>query len=142
MAAANRLTLVLPVLRLLALAVAGFFAVTLILPIDTMGDPAFDIPQLRARWFTGFGIVWLQLALIVGLVFWAIKRPSWAVTAALVSTAVALGLMVVEEGQLIRHGALILPHDAAMFRLNTNRVMTCVFSLATLLALWRVDARV
>lgn len=125
----------------MAIAVAAFFATTLVMPLDTVGDPAFDIPMLRARWFTGFGIVWLHLALVLGLIWRMIRLPSLLTAMGLACLATALVLMLVEEGQLIRHGSLILPHEAAQFRLNFNRVMTALLALVGLIAVWRLDAR-
>lgn len=129
------------VLRLLALAVTGFFAATLILPLDTVGDPAFDVPMLRARWYFGFGLFWLHLALLAGLFWQMIRAPGLAAAAALALTATGLVLILAEESQLIRHGDLILPHDASMFRLKLNRLATAALSLSALIAVWRLHAR-
>lgn len=128
-------------LRLAAVIVAGFFLVTVFLPLDTLGDPAFDIPQTRRGWFKGWGVIWVHLGLVLGLIWRMARLPGWAVAAALAASATALVLMVAEEGQLIRHGALILPYDASMTRLNVNRFGTAALSVAALIALWRVDAR-
>jgi hypothetical protein len=128
-------------LRVPALAVACFFAATLVLPLTTMGDPAFDIPLLRARWYSGFGVVWLHLALVLGLIWRMARHPGWAPAAGLIASATALILMLAEEGQLVQHGSLTLPHADALFRLNANRVMTALLSLAALIAVWRLNEK-
>lgn len=129
------------ILGLAGLYVAGFFMATLVLPLDTLGDPAFDIPQLRRRWFEGFGVNWIHIGLVLGLIWRMARHPGRAVAVALAASATALTLMQVEEEQLIRHGTLILPHDASMFRLNVNRFGTAALSVIALLAFWRAHAR-
>lgn len=78
---------------LLALAlVAGFFAVTLVLPLTTMGDPTYDIAMLRARWWVGFGIIYLQIGIVIGLalLLWHGAKV-WIILASALTVAGALG---------------------------------------------------
>jgi hypothetical protein len=128
-------------LRIAALIVAGCFVATFLVPFDTMGDPAFEIIQLRRSWFLGYGVIWLHIALVIGLIWRMARHPGWAVAAALAASATAFVLMNVEQGQLIGPDAMILSHNAVMSRLNVNRFGTAALSVIAFLALWRVDAR-
>lgn len=121
--------------------VAVFFAATAVLPLSTMGDPSYDIPMLRTRWFGQFGVVWsLLFALLSSLLLAVLRRSLAAVGAAVALLAVGYA-MVTEEGRFIEYGLLIGAHDEAMVRLAWARGVTLALSLAAVALLWRVDVR-
>ena len=121
--------------------VAGFFALTLIWPLSTMGDPAYDIPMLRARWYGGFYIFVPHL--LAGLVAGALAvrhRSPWALASAVLSMA-AFWVIFTEEARFIRFGDLILPAEATLPRLWLSKIASFGLSLTALTALWRGHAR-
>lgn len=121
--------------------VAGFFALTLIFPLSTMGDPAFATPMLRARWYDGFLVFVPHLVAFLGALWLALRgRSLWAFAAAVLSLA-AFGVFFTEQDRLIRYGDLILPHDQAMAQLWLSRWACFGLALSATLALWREHAR-
>lgn len=124
-----------------AVLVAGFFALTLVFPLSTMGDPAFDIPMLRARWYGAFYVFVAHLAAFVGALVLAWRwRSLWALASAVLSLA-AFAVFFVEEGRIIRYGDLILPHDLAMPLVFQSQLATFGLAAAAAVALWRAYAR-
>lgn len=124
-----------------AVLVAGFFALTLVFPLSTMGDPAFDTPLLRVRWYGGFFVFVPHLIAFLGALWLALRgRSLWALAAAGLSLA-AFAVFVTEQDRLIRYGDLILPHDQAMAQLWVSRWASFGLALGAALALWRDHAR-
>lgn len=126
----------------LAAGVALFLAATLVLPLNTMGDPVFDTAMLRARWYTGWGVLAAHIAAILGMAALAITggRRGWAIAALLAGLA-AMAVMVVEESRMISYGALIGPPDAAALRLTISRWAAFVLQTLSVFALWTAHAR-
>ena len=117
--------------------VAAFFAVATLLPLDTMGDPAWDIPMLRARWYFGYLIFYVHLAAIVlTAIFGAARRSLWG-GVALGLLGACLYVMLTEEPRFQAHGDLAGRHADAMVLLAWSRGATLVLSVAAVLALWR-----
>lgn len=119
-----------------------FLMVTLVLPIDTVGDPVFDTALLRARWYSGWGVLATHIAAILGMAALAITggRRGWAI-AALLAGLVAMAVMVVEESRMISYGALIGPPDAAALRLTISRWAAFLLQAFSVFALWTAHAK-
>ena len=117
---------------------AGYFAVTLVLPLRTMGDPIYDTAMLRARWYGAWGVVWCHLLALLGAVALLVAGPRrrWALVALLAGVG-ALGVIIVEEGRVIRFGDLIEPRELAAWRLMAGRWASALLSGGMLFALWR-----
>ena len=126
----------------LGVGVALFLMITLVLPLDTMGDPVFDTALLRARWYTGWGVLVAHIAATLGMVALAITggRRGGAI-AALLACLAAMRVMVVEEGRMISHGALSGPPDAAALRLTISRWAAFVLQTLSISALWTAHAK-
>ena len=121
--------------------VAGFFGLTMTFPLSTMGDPAFDTPLLRVRWYGGFLVFVPHLVAFWGALWLAFRgRSLWALAAAILSLA-AFGVFFTEQDRLIRYGDLILPHEQAMAQLWLSRWACFGLALSAALALWRDHAR-
>ncbi len=127
----------------LGVGVALFLMVTLVLPLETVGDPVFDTAQLRARWYTGWGVLVAHITATFGMAALAITggRRGWAIAAMLAGLA-AMTVMVVEESRMISHGALIGPPDASALRLTISRWAAFVLQSLSLFALWKAHARI
>ena len=67
----------------LGVGVALFLMITLVLPLETVGDPVFDAALLRARWYTGWGVLVAHIAATLGMAALAITggRRGWAIAA-------------------------------------------------------------
>jgi len=130
---------------LLALAlVAGFFAVTLVLPLTTMGDPTYDIAMLRARWWVGFGIIYLQIGIVIGLalLLWHGAKV-WIILASALTVAGGFGIAM-EEGRIIAYGDVIGSYQDATQRLMISRWAsfgTCIAALMSGLLAARRELR-
>lgn len=126
----------------LGVGVALFLMITLVLPMDTMGDPVFDTALLRARWYTGWGVLAAHIAATFGMAALAVTggQRGWAIAALLASLA-AMTVMVVEESRMISYGALIGPPDAAALRLTISRWAAFVLQTLSLFALWNAHAK-
>lgn len=126
----------------LGAAVTLFLMATLVLPLETVGDPVFDTALLRARWYAGWGVMAAHITAIFGMAALAITggRRAWAIAALLAGLA-AMTVMVVEESRMISYGALIGPHDAAALRLMISRWAAFVLSTLSLFALWTAHAK-
>lgn len=126
----------------LGVGVALFLAITLVLPMDTMGDPVFDTALLRARWYTGWGVLAAHIAVTFGMAALAVTggRRGWAIAALLAGLA-AMTVLVVEESRMISYGALIGPPDAAALRLTISRWAAFVLQTLSLFALWNAHAK-
>ncbi len=121
--------------------VAGFFALTLVLPLNTMGDPAYDIPMLRVRWYLGFFIfVPHMVAVLGGLALTIRHRSLWHLARVLASLA-NFALFFVEEGRFIRYGDLTMPHEVAMPLLWQSRAACAALAGLCALMFWRGHAR-
>lgn len=121
--------------------VAAFFAATLVLPLTTMGDPAYDIPMLRQRWYSGlFVFVPHLVAVLGGLALTIRARSPWPLAAALSSLA-AFGMFFVEEGRFIRYGDLTMAHDLAMPLLWQSRAGCAALAALSAALFWRGHAR-
>lgn len=122
-------------LVLLGLAVvAGFFAVTLVLPLSTMGDPTYDTAMLRTRWWAGLYLPLVQLAAVLVLAgLWLRGAKGWIGLALLCSVA-GLGVMMFEEISIIQYGDLRGTPDAAALRLAISRWATFGLTLVALVA--------
>jgi hypothetical protein len=125
----------------LLLAVFVFFAVTLVMPISTMGDPVYDTAMLRARWYGGFGIAHSQIVAIPLLILLTLtagdKRATVLTLAALVASVLLFVGFILEEGRIIQYGDLIGPRDAAERRLLISRLGTFGLSLIAVISLWQ-----
>jgi|GEM_PF-3706551 len=121
--------------------VAGFFALTFVFPLNTMGDPAYDIAMLRARWY-GDGLIFVPHGIAtLGAGWLAVRQHSlWALFAALFALA-TFAVFFGEEGRFIRYGSPTMPHEEAMPKLFLSRLATLGLSLLALFSLWRTDAR-
>jgi hypothetical protein len=126
----------------LGVGVALFLMITLVLPMDTMGDPVFDTALLRARWYTGWGVLAAHIAVTFGMAALAVTggRRGWAIAALLAGLA-AMTVLVVEESRMISYGALIGPPDAAALRLTISRWAAFVLQTLSLFALWNAHAK-
>ena len=126
----------------LVVGVALFLMITLVLPLDTMGDPVFDTALLRARWYKGWAVLAAHIAATLGMAALAITggRRGWAI-AALMAGLAAMTVMVVEESRIISHGALIGPPDAAALRLTISRWAAFVLQTLSISALWTAHAK-
>ena len=126
----------------LGVGVALFLMITLVLPLDTMGDPVFDTALLRARWYKGWGVLAAHIAATLGMAALAITggRRGWAIAALLAGLA-AMTVMVVEESRMISYGALIGPPDAAALRLTISRWTAFVLQTLSISALWTAHAK-
>lgn len=121
--------------------VAGFFALTLIWPLSTMGDPAYDIPMLRARWYGAFYIFVPHVLAVIVAGILALRQSSlWALAAAFLAAG-AFWVIFTEEARFIRFGNLILPAEASIPHLWLSKLASLGLSLAGLFALWRSHAR-
>lgn len=126
----------------LGVGVTLFLMITLVLPMDTMGDPVFDTALLRARWYTGWGVLAAHIAATFGMAALAITggRRGWAIAALLAGLA-AMTVMVVEESRMISYGTLIGPPDAAALRLTISRWAAFVLQALSISALWTAHAK-
>lgn len=126
----------------LGVGVTLFLMITLVLPLDTMGDPVFDTALLRARWYKGWAVLAAHIAATLGMAALAITggRRGWAIAALLAGLA-AMTVMVVEESRMISHGALIGPPDAAALRLTISRWAAFVLQTLSISALWTAHAK-
>jgi len=126
----------------LGVGVTLFLMITLVLPMDTMGDPVFDTALLRARWYTGWGVLAAHIAATFGMAALAVTggQRGWAIAAMLAGLA-AMTVMVVEESRMISYGALIGPPDAAALRLTISRWAAFVLQTLSLFALWKAHAK-
>ncbi len=126
----------------LGVGVALFLMITLVLPLDSMGDPVFDTALLRARWYKGWAVLAAHIAANLGMAALAITggRRGWAIAALLAGLA-AMTVMVVEESRMISHGALIGPPDAAALRLTISRWAAFVLQTLSISALWTAHAK-
>ena len=126
----------------LGVGVALFLMITLVLPLDSMGDPVFDTALLRARWYKGWAVLAAHIAATLGMAALAITggRRGWAI-AALLACLAAMTVMVVEESRMISHGALIGPPDAAALRLTISRWAAFVLQTLSISALWTAHAK-
>ncbi|MGB8814411.1 MAG: hypothetical protein WCC57_14625 [Paracoccaceae bacterium] len=120
---------------LLALAaVAVFFAVTLVVPLTTMGDPTYDTAMLRARWWVGFGVPLVQIGVVIGLVPLLFRGSTrWIVLTIglVVLNCFAMGF---EEGRIIAYGDVIGTYEEATARLLVSKWLTFGLALAALLS--------
>ena len=124
-----------------AAVVSGFFALTRILPLSTMGDPAFDTPMVRLRRYDGFLVFVPHLIAFLGASWLAFHGSSlWAIAAVGLSAA-AFAVFVTEQARLIRHRDLILPHDQAMAQLWVSLWACFALAFGAAFALGRHDAR-
>lgn len=102
-----------------------FFAATLVLPLTTMGDPVFDIPMLRVRWYGGYGVFFVHAGSILLLPVLVLSaNDRWEMFASFAALAGSIGLLVVfvsEEARIIRYGDIIGPYEQARERLAASR---------------------
>lgn len=126
----------------LGVGVTLFLMITLVLPLEIVGDPVFDTALLRARWYTGWGVLAAHITAILGMAALAITggRRVWAIAALLAGFA-AMAVMVVEESRMISYGTLIGPPDAAALRLTISRWAAFLLSALSLFALWSAHAK-
>ena len=120
---------------LLGALVALFFLWFTITPFDTVGDPAFDIPHIRAQaWSKGpfliqcLGVlVWLLCAMTAGR--WGRGLKCLAAAILLFLCLLAMGN---EYAALIQNGELRDPYPIAEHKLMVSRLLTLGLALASL----------
>lgn len=124
-----------------AMAVAGFFALTFVFPVNTMGDPAFDIPMLRARWYGTWLVIVAHGIAVLGAFWLGLRgRSLWALAAGFLSLG-AFAVFFVEESRLIRYGELTMPYEQAMQALFWSRLASLSLAVLAAFSLWRAHAR-
>ena len=120
---------------LIGTVMAVFFAWFAVLPLDTVGDPAFDIPHIRAQaWgstmvlvqFGGVGL-WMLCAAMSGRWGRGLKCLAAAVLLFLCALAMAN-----EFGSLIQFGSLRDPYPIAEHKLMVSRLLTLSLAIASL----------
>lgn len=112
--------------------VAGFFALTLVLPLTTMGDPTYDIAMLRTRWWLGFGILYVQIAVVIGLALMLWHGAKGWIALALGLTVAGFFVIGLEEGRIIAYGDVVGSYGDATRRLMVSRWATLGLAVAAL----------
>ena len=119
----------------LSLMQALFFVGAAVLPLQTVGPPAFDRTIIRAQMWAASG---QPLFFILAVTFILVVAFSGRRTIRLGQVALALGLMLAahvallsETRMLIRHGDLAMAHDAANTVILVTRIASTLFALVS-----------